>query len=284
MWGRLRSPQSHGAELTSSDTGCVPGSRVRPTKVAPVSLFLREDAAWLLGARDGATPQLSHPAREVLSELERQGASFFVELQRGTGRLASEVEDALWELAAAGIVTADGFENLRSLIDPKRRRGDGRGRTARPRHAAGRWALLAKKDDATSASDDERLARQLLRRWGVVFRDLIAREILAPPWRDLLVILRKLEARGEIRGGRFVSGFAGEQFALPEAVEALRAVRRAEKTGQAVELSNADPLNLYGILLPGPRISPLAAGTVVLRDGMVEPGELSTPAVARAAG
>ena len=117
--------------------------RVRPTRVAPLTLFLREDAEWLLaGPRPAPDASLSHPAREVLAELHHRGASFFPELARATGRLASEVEDALWELVAAGLVTADGFENLRALVDPKRRRGEGRGRMARPRHAAGRWALL----------------------------------------------------------------------------------------------------------------------------------------------
>ncbi len=137
MWGRL-SP--HPAFDTREDGRT---HRVRPTRVAPLTLFLREDAEWLLaGPQPAPDASLSHPAREVLAELQRRGASFFPELARATGRLASEVEDALWELVAAGLVTADGFENLRALVDPKRRRGEGRGRLARPRHAAGRWALL----------------------------------------------------------------------------------------------------------------------------------------------
>ncbi|HWB97638.1 MAG TPA: hypothetical protein VG672_13075, partial [Bryobacteraceae bacterium] len=143
--------------------------------------------------------------------------------------------------------------------DPKRRRGEGRGRMARPRHAAGRWALLR---HGSSEPDIERFARQLLLRWGVVFRDLMARETLAPPWRDLLQALRRLEARGEIRGGRFAEGFVGEQFALPEALEALRAVRRMNDEETPFDVANADPLNLAGILLPGPRVSALAAGTI----------------------
>ncbi len=147
---------------------------------------------------------------------------------RATGRLATEVEDGLWELVTAGLVTADGFENLRALIDPKRRRGEGRGRLARPRHAAGRWALL----DCNGETDAEFFAKQLLDRWGVMFRDLLAREPLAPPWRDLLIVLRRMEARGEIRGGRFVSGFVGEQFARPEALDLLRHIRRSEASGR----------------------------------------------------
>ncbi len=301
--------------------------RVRPTRVAPISLFLREDAPSLFAeakviAVESATPEkhkkntvpLSHPAREVLAALEARGASFFADLVRATKRLPSEVEDGLWELVAAGLVTADGFENLRALIDPKRRRGEGRGRTARPRHAAGRWAQLSeiiveedpipgvvatpeelaetRTSNAESAQQEsnevtdedaesvpaslppkpptspvEAFARQVLKRWGVVFRDILQRESLAPPWRDLLMVLRRMEARGEIRGGRFVEAFRGEQFALSEAVDALRAIRRAEPSGEEVAVSTADPLNLVGIILPGPRLAASAAGLVRLRDG-----------------
>lgn len=251
MWGRLSPhPAFEGEEQ--------PGRRVRPTRAAPLALFLREDAGWLLAA-DGSPP-LSHAAGEVLEALRRRGASFFPDLVRATGRLASEVEDALWELVTAGLVTADGFENLRALVDPRRRRGEGRGRHARPRHAAGRWALLREGVPAAGVPA-ENFARQLLARWGVVFRDLLAREALAPPWRDLLGALRRMEARGEIRGGRFLAGFIGEQFALPEALDLLRALRRSGNA-EEVAVSNADPLNLAGIVLPGPRVSALAAGTV----------------------
>src|SRR5262249_40283414 len=158
----------------------------------------------------------------------------------------SEVEDGLWELAAAGMVTADGFENLRALIDPKRRRGEGRGKLSRPRHAAGRWAVLERTGDV----DVTFFAELLLDRWGVVFRDILARETLAPAWRDLLQVFRKMEARGEIRGGRFVSGFVGEQFARPEAVDLLRHVRRSSPDGEEIQIPLADPLNLTGIILP----------------------------------
>jgi len=230
MWGRL-SP--HPA-FDNDDNGGT--HRVRPTRVAPLTLFLREDAEWLLaGPQPASDASLSHPAREVLAELQNRGASFFPELARATGRLASEVEDALWELVAAGLVTADGFENLRALVDPKRRRGEGRGRLARPRHAAGRWALLRRTAVAPGEISPASFARQLLQRWGVVFRDLARRETLAPPWRDLLVELRRMEARGEIRGGRFAAAFLGEQFALPEALDLLRAVRRAGESGDLPE-------------------------------------------------
>jgi ATP-dependent Lhr-like helicase len=247
-WGRL-SP--HPAfERTEEDPK---SRRVRPTRVAPLAMFLREDSGWLL-----ATPQpspkesLSHPAREVLAVLETRGASFFADLSRATGRLASEVEDALWELVAAGLVTADGFENLRALIDPKRRRGACRGRTARPRHAPGRWALLRH----TAASPDgnaETFARQLLARWGVVFRDAATREPLAPAWRDLLVVLRRMESRGEIRGGRFVESFIGEQFALPEALDLLRAIRRSGETASAPPAPG--PWSLLPGAAPAPKVA-----------------------------
>ena len=227
-WGRL-SP--HPAFERDSEES----RRVRPTRVAPLTVFLRQEAHWLL-----ATPQpapkdsLSHPARETLAVLETRGASFFADVTRATGRLASEVEDGLWELVAAGLVTADGFENLRALLDPKRRRGEGRGRTARPRHAPGRWDLL-RHTAVTPDEFIESFARQLLLRWGVVFRDIAYREPLAPAWRDLLGVLRRLESRGEIRGGRFVAAYIGEQFALPEALDLLRAIRRTGETASAPE-------------------------------------------------
>jgi ATP-dependent helicase Lhr and Lhr-like helicase len=224
-WGRLSPHPAFEREEEPSKS-----RRVRPTRVAPLAIFLREDAGWLL-----ATPQpspresLSHPAREVLTALESRGASFFADLARATGRLASEVEDGLWELVAAGLVTADGFENLRALLDPKRRRGEGKGRSARPRHAPGRWDLLRHTEGAPQDHADI-FARQLLARWGVVFRDAAVREPLAPAWRDLLVALRRMESRGEVRGGRFLQAFIGEQFALPEALDLLRAIRRTGET------------------------------------------------------
>ena len=256
MWGRL-SP--HPALETEG------GRRVRPTRVATLALFLREDAKRLLSPASTQVPLLSHPARDVFTALESRGASFFNELVRTTGRLASEVEDGLWELVAAGLVTGDGFENVRALIDPKRRRGEGRGRSARPRHAAGRWALLNR--DAV-ATDIEFFAGQLLDRWGVVFRDMLSRETLSPAWRDLLQIYRRMEARGEIRGGRFVGGFVGEQFARPEALDLLRHLRRSVRTGEQLEIAPADPLNLSGIVLPGPRTGALTQVPLRLLDGV----------------
>ncbi len=250
MWARI-----------SPHPAVVENRRVRPTRIAPITLFLREDSGWLI--REPASAEsvgLSHAAREVLLALDKNGASFFGDLVRQTARLASEVEDALWELLAGGFVTADGFDNLRSLIDPKRRRGEGRGRKRRPRNATGRWALLRSSGAAITADQRvERFARQLLSRWGVLLRDLLVREMIAPPWRDLLPILRRMEARGEIRGGRFVGGFTGEQFARPEAVDLLRSLRRYQDSDAIVSVAPADPLNLTGIILPGQRVSRLTS-------------------------
>ena len=215
MWARL-SPHP------AFEDGAQPGSRrIRPSRIAPVSLFLREDAGWLVPARTKTAQPLTAPAREVYEALQRDGASFFADLVRATNRLASEVEDALWELVAAGLVTADGFDNLRALIDPKRRLALGRFNRSRPRNAAGRWALLRA---GGNAHDVERFANQLLARWGVVYRDIVRRESQAPSWRDLLVTLRRFELQGVVRGGRFVAGQIGEQFSRPDALEALRAL------------------------------------------------------------
>ena len=243
MWGRL---SAHPTLSAGEDDA----RRIRPTKLAPISLFTREDAAELI-ARNGTlgTAGLSHASREVLAEIERRGAPFFSDIVRGTKRLPAEVEEALWQLVAAGLVTADGFDALRSLIDAKRRLGE-KGLRARPRSSSGRWTLLASETERVNV---EAFARRLLARWGVVFRDIIARETLAPPWRELLQALRRLEARGEIRGGRFVSGYVGEQFAFPEAIDALRASRRDGDTGPLSEVGAYDPLQLTGIIIPQPR-------------------------------
>ncbi|MFA9562899.1 MAG: DEAD/DEAH box helicase, partial [Nitrospirota bacterium] len=186
-----------------------------------------------------------------------------------------EVEQALWELVATGLVTADGFDPLRALLDPRRRRAEGKDRARRPRHSAGRWAMLESHVDdpepekISSVHPHEHWAKQLARRYGVVFRDVLKRESLPVTWRELLLQYRKMEWRGEMRGGRFVDGFTGEQFALPEAVEALRAVRRDPQAGaQDIRLSPADPLNLVGIILPGVRISSHTSQPILFRDGV----------------
>ncbi len=290
-WGRL----SPHPKLTQRN-GLEGASRIVPTSLAPVSLFPREEADWLLAvfheedSAMGPDPygRISPIAQDVRRSLQERGASFFADVVRATGHLASEVEEGLWELVAAGLATADGFDNLRALMDPRRRRAEGRERLRRPRHAAGRWSLLRaaepslvtrRSSDATNAALStqhpallhERVARQLLRRYGVVFRDLLVRESLVHSWRDALVTYRRMELKGEVRGGRFVDGFTGEQFALPEAVEALRSIRKDGRASasQEVRLSACDPLNLAGIILPGPRIAAVPTNFLIVKDGMV---------------
>ena len=206
--------------------------------------------------------------------MRQRGASFFADIVRGSGRLKSEVEAALWELVAAGLLTADGFDNLRALIDPKRRSGQGIGRTSRPRHSAGRWSLLFSGETGDHSRALEATCQMLLRRYGIVFRELLTREPILPKWRELLITFRRLEDRGEVRGGRFVSGFLGEQFALSMAVESLRAMRNQQPTGELITVSAADPLNLVGTVVPGERIPVNSGRVVAFRDGLAaEPDE-----------
>jgi ATP-dependent Lhr-like helicase len=182
----------------------------------------------------------------------------------------------LWELVTAGTITADGFDNIRALIDPKRRAGQGRGHHARPRHSVGRWSLLYEGlygglhagQVPERARTLEATCRTLLNRYGVVFREAIARETIVPRWRELLIAFRRLEDQGQVRGGRFVTGFLGEQFALPVAVESLRAMHKNDPSGEVVTISAADPLNLVGVLLPGERVAALSGKVVTFRDGM----------------
>ena len=285
-WGRL-SPHPKLTQGTETER-----RRIIPTSLAPISLFPREEGDWLLAgfhprmAAAGADSfaQLSSVAQDVRRALQHQGASFFNDLVRITHHLPTEVELGLWELVAAGFVTADGFDNLRALMDPHRRRAEGRERARRPRHAAGRWSLLRPADrcqPSAFSSDNpalsphssvlpiEKVARQLLRRYGVVFRDLLARESVAQSWRDLLVQYRRMEMAGEIRSGRFVSGFTGEQFALPEAVDTLRALRKGSvSSSYEVKLSATDPLNLAGVILPGSRVPAVPTNFLVFKDGV----------------
>ena len=267
-WGRL-SP--HPATLEDSAEG---KRRVIPTSVAPITFFIREEADWMTPKHPGADqPEargLSPGARQVLDFLRQRGASFFADIVRGTDKIKAEVETALWELVAGGLITADGFDNLRSLIDPKRRAGQGSGRTARPRHSTGRWALLHAGDAIEKNRSLESACWMLLKRYGIVFRDVIAREANLPSWRELLMAFRRLEDRGEIRGGRFVDGFLGEQFALPVAVESVRSMRKLPAAGEIITISAADPLNLVGILVPGERVPAISGRTVTFRDGVAE--------------
>ena len=285
-WGRL-SP--HPATLypnRDADNGTQPNRRrVIPTSVAPITFFVREEADWMMP--HSSLPEatgLSPVARQVSEYLRIRGASFFADIVRSTDKLKSEIETALWELVAAGLVTADGFDNLRSLIDPKRRAGQGSGRTARPRHSAGRWAILHADFAVEHERRIEAVCGMLLKRYGVVFRDLLARETNLPKWRELQLAFRRLEARGEIRGGRFVDGFLGEQYALPVAVESLRATRKFSSTGEMVTISAADPLNLVGIVVPGERVPAISGRSVSYRDGAAVEPEAHIPSSVAATG
>jgi ATP-dependent Lhr-like helicase len=284
-----------------------PQRRNAPSRSAPLALMLRRDASWLRAAAAAETtepPALGALATRVRDHLAAHGASFLADLVAAMDCAPDAVEDALWELVGAGIATADGFASLRVLVD--RRRGEvkshfdkatpaptvrkwqdaiRRARTRdreRPGHAlrslptaAGRWSLLP---TVAAPADAETSARQLLLRYGVVFRDLLSRESGLPPWRDLLVALRRLEARGEIRGGRFVTGFVGEQFALPEALDELRALRQPGPGADVCRVAATDPLNLVGVLSPGPRVPAILGNAVLYVDGQpvasLEAGEL----------
>ncbi len=257
-----------------------------PTRAAPITLALRRDLPWLLAepSEEQAPPLgdegLSPAARRVLGMLGMAGASFFEEIVRATGLARTEIEEALWELVSAGRITGDGFAGLRGLLGPsaraRARSTPKRSSRGAPVFAAGRWALFRAptiqeaphEGGADPAASIEAQARQLLRRWGVVFRELFTRESRVPAWRDLVRVYRRLEMRGEVRGGRLVASFVGEQFALPEALEALRAIRKAPLRGEVVRLSACDPLNLVGTILPGERVPSTLSHFVTYRDGM----------------
>ena len=307
-WGRI-SP--HPAWLAAD--GAAP-RRVIPTSAAPITFFLRESAEWLhhaLAAKcveaSTLTQSLSPEAQQIRSLLTERGAAFIADLQRLSGLTKLQTSTALWELATAGLASADGFDQLRAMMDPRRKSiaveqtaVTSLRKRAAARTTAGRWSLLcdphseakSPKDSGLQnlnrATDAQRMqaieaaksadaavdaqARILLCRYGVMFRDLLARESNAPKWRELAPVLRRLEARGEIRGGRFVSGPFGEQFALPEAVESLRQARRdaASRIAEApIAIAAADPLNLVGILIPGERVAAVPGREILFQNGTV---------------
>lgn len=275
VWTRLDAPALHPERERAAG----------PVRATPVTLVLRRNLhewARLAPKVDPMTLRLTSRARAVLDHLAAHGASFFDEIVDGTRLPRSYVEEALGELTAWGLVSCDSFAGLRALILPSDRRRPMGGAQRRRRTAlfgiedAGRWTLVRRRHDpalrpsgrAFDAETVEHAARALLKRYGVVFWKLIVREAdYLPPWRELLMAYRRLEARGEIRGGRFVEGFSGEQFALPEAVGTLRDIRREEKSGVLTCVSGADPLNLVGLLVPGPRLAALASNRVLYRDG-----------------
>ena len=242
------------------------GRASSPIRTSPIAFTRREQTVTWRFRASGEQPASSR-ATQTLETLRRSGASFFADIVSETGLLTTEAEGALGELVSLGQVTADGFTGLRALLapDPKRPRGGRRALAAYSMEAAGRWSVLP---EAPEEHDVESIAWALLRRWGVVFRRVLDREGDLPPWYALLRVYRRLEAQGRIRGGRFVAGFAGEQYALPEAVTALRKSRRRSRTGELLSISAADPLNLVGILTPGQRITATPKNRILIRDGV----------------
>ncbi len=251
---------------------------ITPVRTTPIALLARRHAPlWAALSAGAETAQPGSRAAAVADCIRAHGASFFDELVEGTGLLRNQVEEALAELVALGLVTSDSFGGLRALLVPSDRRkpiaiGRRRRRTvAFGMEDAGRWALARRAPAGAAAPAEavEHAARKLLHRYGVVFWRLLEREAgWLPPWRELLRVYRRLEARGDIRGGRFVAGFSGEQFALPDAIGALREARRKPETGALVSISGADPLNLAGILTPGPRLAALTGNRLLYRDGI----------------
>ncbi len=291
-WGRL-SP--HPAFYAAGSGG---PRRVIPTSMAPIAFFLREEALWLDACLAvDRVPEANLPcclsplALAVRACLVQRGAMFAADMIRSFAVPPAELDRALWELVAAGLVSADGFDSLRLLIDPRRKQlhAPPPGAKRAARHAAGRWSLLSgahpphpepleagslshtlsTSTSQAGAAAERREAQlasacaMLLRRYGVLFRDVLERETNVPKWRELLPMLRRMEARGEVRGGRFLSGFAGEQFAMPEAIQSLRETRRAGlQPDLAISVAAADPLNLLGILVPGERVPAVAGKSI----------------------
>ena len=244
------------------------GGRAALARTGPLSLGLREDLSWLLDPPTDEDPP-SGAAGETLAFLQDHGASFIGDIIAGTHRMPSDIEGALWQLVAVGLVTADGFGALRSLVNGTAKRVGSNRRSRRParqRVASSRWSLLQTFEWSENAIEER--AFQLLRRYGIVFPEVLGREPMAPSWRSLLQVYRRAEARGEIRGGRFVAGYVGEQFALPEAVETMRAVRKSAASEELIAVSACDPLNLAGVLTPGQRVPALIGNRVVFRDGV----------------
>src|SRR6266700_3688775 len=282
-WLRLSPPRLAPERISSS----------APVRSTPVVLLNRRSVqTWSQAfpfATDPNDVQLNTNVQTVHQYLKEHGASFFVDLVGGTDLLPSMVEEALGELVFRGLVSADSFTGLRALLTPlsksTHREIEKRRRKRKPFYSmeeAGRWVLLRRgerpqsgqtntagaKPPAIDRESIEVIARKLLDRYGVIFRKLIDRESIVIPWRDLLKVYRRLEARGELRGGRFVGGFSGEQFALPEAVQLLRSIRRAQGEELLISISAADPLNLVGIITPGSRLSTSASNSVLYRDGV----------------
>jgi ATP-dependent Lhr-like helicase len=275
-WGRV-SP--HPA--WTAGEGSAP-RRVIPTNAAPITFYIRSSADWLPHALaqqcvDESTLQqsLSTEALQARALLQQRGACFANDIQRILNLTRPQTQHALWELATAGLAASDGFDQLRAMMDPRRKSAAATDRKVRS--SAGRWSLFTEETHGALTATErarrtdaaiESAARMLLARYGVLFRDLLTRESNAPKWRDLLGMLRRLEARGEVRGGRFISGFGGEQFALPQAVESLRAARHQPST-HVITVAAADPMNLAGIVVPGARVAAVPGKYVRFCGGVI---------------
>jgi ATP-dependent Lhr-like helicase len=259
---------------------------VAPSKATPISLVARADLPWLIMAArstgDPGEPVVGATA-EVIEVLRERGACFASELGAATNRLPEDIERALWDGVARGLVMSDGFGAIRARVAQGSRATGVRrfsrlARGARPAGAAaGRWSLVPSTDvdlEELTGSDRDELAEAvaelLLHRWGVLFRDLVLHDSFRFPWRDLQWALRRLEDRGLVRGGRFVSGFSGEQYALPEAHEQLTQVRKSPRTGERVTVNATDPLNLAGLIVPGARVPAVRTNRITFVDGVVE--------------
>jgi ATP-dependent Lhr-like helicase len=258
--------------LTRPSGGSTHGSG--PIRTSPIALLPRRAAPlWNRLAAVGEPPAVSARAQRVADFLTQHGASFFDEIVDGVAQLRTHVEEALAELVVAGMVTSDSFGGLRALLTPSDKRkpfGSRRGhrRSLFGIEDSGRWALRKRVPAAEDVAALEPIVHALLRRYGIIFWRMLQREAAwLPPWRELLHVLRRMEARGDIRGGRFVAGISGEQFATPDAVSALRDARRAPTAGELIVVSGADPLNLAGIILPGAKVPALTGNRIVFRDG-----------------
>lgn len=267
VWGRLKPFISTSSKRTS------------PIKTTPILLMQRQNLRlWKNQTKDQEEGvEMNSDTQLVKSYLEVKGAQFFFDIVEGTKLLRTQVETALDELAAFGLVTSDSFTGLRALLTPVNNRPQENGLRRNNRKAlfgmdhAGRWSLLAipKEEKVSQDAEMEKLAFIYLKRYGVIFRSLFKKEAYAPKWRDLVRVLRRLEARGEIRGGYFISGMSGEQYALPEVISQLRAIRKKEKSGLKVTISACDPLNLTGIVTPGKHISQYPGNRIMYVDGAV---------------
>lgn len=272
-WGRFR------VNSNSKNTG--------PVKTSPISIVSRT----ALGTWKAAAPstnndqpiELSHNAKKIQEVLNTYGAMFFTEIVERTGLMRVQAEEAMNELVSCGLLTSDSFTGLRALLLPAKystRAGNGKSNIVFTMEQAGRWSNLnlpslpslnkegMSRSDRGGKQDLETIARTLLKRYGVVFRRLAEKENLTPSWRELVKVYRLMEARAEIRGGRFVEGMYGEQFALPETISLLRKIRKEEKTGKLVSISAADPLNLTGVITPGKRVPALYTNRILFVDGI----------------